>query len=44
MGGCVRGSSGLWGGCGGRPCTAGSISGLTPDANANIGLGMQQSL
>lgn len=29
---------------GGQPCTAGRISGLTLDANANIGLGMEQSL
>lgn len=28
---------------GGQPCTAGSISGLTLDANVNIGLGMEQS-
>lgn len=32
-----------WGG-GWQPCTAGSISGLTLDANANIGLGMEQTL
>lgn len=28
----------------GQLCTSGSISGLTLDANANIGLGMEQTL
>lgn len=30
-------------GVGGQLCTAGSISGLTLDANVNIGLGIEQS-